>query len=187
MFPASRAERSTRRTICRRTAIGQRSVQKPPAWLCSSGRAAIRAKSASAGVNPVSQRAFILLSRRVDPIVKSPWNLRLRALGARPRRQITSRSSGAESVAPEQPNESREPPRLRRQLRQIGARPFRCAIRPARPAGRRSIRQGGITDTKWVTRANCKVDRTASAWLIRRYIDSTAEFRFRNRPGSRAG
>lgn len=30
----------------------------------------------------------------------------------------------------------------------------------------------------WITRANVKVDRMASAWLIRRFIDSEATFRF---------
>lgn len=31
---------------------------------------------------------------------------------------------------------------------------------------------------RWVTRADCHVDRTACAWLIRRYIDKDAEFLF---------
>jgi hypothetical protein len=31
---------------------------------------------------------------------------------------------------------------------------------------------------RWVTRENCHVDRTACAWLIRRYIDPEAEFLF---------
>jgi hypothetical protein len=31
---------------------------------------------------------------------------------------------------------------------------------------------------KWVTRENCHVDRTACAWLIRRYIDEEASFTF---------
>ena len=31
---------------------------------------------------------------------------------------------------------------------------------------------------KWVTRAGCHVDRTACAWLIRRFIDADAEFTF---------
>lgn len=31
---------------------------------------------------------------------------------------------------------------------------------------------------KWVTRAHCHVDRTACAWLIRRWIDADAEFEF---------
>jgi hypothetical protein len=40
----------------------------------------------------------------------------------------------------------------------------------------------------WVTRAGVKVDRMASAWLIRRYIDAEARFRFvagRSSPGGR--
>ena len=31
---------------------------------------------------------------------------------------------------------------------------------------------------RWVTRAGCHVDRTACAWLIRRFIDTEAEFTF---------
>jgi len=31
---------------------------------------------------------------------------------------------------------------------------------------------------KWVTRADCHVDRTACAWLIRRYVDPDATFLF---------
>ena len=31
---------------------------------------------------------------------------------------------------------------------------------------------------KWVTREHCHVDRTACAWLIRRFIDPEAEFLF---------
>ena len=31
---------------------------------------------------------------------------------------------------------------------------------------------------KWVTREHCHVDRTACAWLIRRFIDPAAEFVF---------
>jgi len=31
---------------------------------------------------------------------------------------------------------------------------------------------------RWVTRAGCHVDRTACAWLIRRFIDPAAEFLF---------
>jgi hypothetical protein len=36
---------------------------------------------------------------------------------------------------------------------------------------------------KWATRANCHVDRTACAWLIRRVIDSDPEFVFVDDPG----
>jgi hypothetical protein len=36
----------------------------------------------------------------------------------------------------------------------------------------------GIRGRTWVTRQGAKVDRIASAWLIRRFIDPAAEFRF---------
>lgn len=35
---------------------------------------------------------------------------------------------------------------------------------------------------RWVTRAGCKVDRAACAWLIRRFIDPAAEFVFVDDP-----
>ena len=35
---------------------------------------------------------------------------------------------------------------------------------------------------KWATRAHCHIDRVACAWLIRRFIDSEAEFVFVDDP-----
>jgi hypothetical protein len=59
------------------------------------------------------------------------------------------------------------------------------AAPPARPPAildRRAYR--GRT---WVTRAGIHVDRMASAWLIRRFIDEKARFVFGAAPGSTAG
>ncbi len=36
----------------------------------------------------------------------------------------------------------------------------------------------GVKGKTWVTRANVYVDRMASAWLIQRYVDATAAFKF---------
>jgi hypothetical protein len=58
-----------------------------------------------------------------------------------------------------------------RRLRGLEARPAR--IRPARRAGR--MPPAGST---WVTRPRPHVDRIASAWLIKRFIDSQARFAF---------
>jgi len=44
---------------------------------------------------------------------------------------------------------------------------------PAKPA-----EQGEWKGRTWVTRRGVKVDRIASAWLIRRFIDPAAKFRF---------
>ena len=43
------------------------------------------------------------------------------------------------------------------------------------------------TVVKWATRAGCHIDRAASAWLIRRFLDDHAEFSFveRSRRGPR--
>ena len=37
---------------------------------------------------------------------------------------------------------------------------------------------------RWATRAHCHVDRASCAWLIRRFIDETAEFVFVDDPDS---
>ncbi|GEJ57128.1 chrB protein [Anaeromyxobacter diazotrophicus] len=47
-------------------------------------------------------------------------------------------------------------------------------VEPAKPALDRAQHQGRT----WVTRAGIKVDRMASAWLIRRFIDPRATFKF---------
>jgi hypothetical protein len=87
--------------------------------------------------------------------------------------------------------------RLRRRLEHAVARDFFAA--PARARAERAVRQlrgtidgrsgtgepGGpdvvepvARGTTWVTRAGVHVDRIASAWLIRRFIDAGARFRF---------
>ena len=35
---------------------------------------------------------------------------------------------------------------------------------------------------RWATRAGCHIDRAASAWLIRRFVDAEAEFVFVDDP-----
>jgi hypothetical protein len=49
-----------------------------------------------------------------------------------------------------------------------------------RKAGTNSVAtpEGGMQGRTWVTRVGVHVDRIASAWLIRRFIDSDARFRF---------
>ncbi len=41
-----------------------------------------------------------------------------------------------------------------------------------------TLRQGDYRGRTWVTRAGIKVDRMASAWLIRKFIDPQARFKF---------
>jgi hypothetical protein len=50
----------------------------------------------------------------------------------------------------------------------------------ARPTGSRDL---GVGRT-WVTRPGVKVDRIASAWLIRRFVDPDARFAFMRRGGA---
>jgi hypothetical protein len=49
---------------------------------------------------------------------------------------------------------------------------------PGGAEGRGSGRMGEFVGRIWVTRIGVKVDRMASAWLIRRFIDPAARFRF---------
>lgn len=46
------------------------------------------------------------------------------------------------------------------------------------PGQRRAINQLQLRGKVWVTRAGVHIDRIASAWLIRRFIDPEAKFRF---------
>jgi hypothetical protein len=46
------------------------------------------------------------------------------------------------------------------------------------PSPRRARRAGALVGRMWVTRRGIQVDRIASAWLIRRFIDPKARFRF---------
>jgi hypothetical protein len=54
------------------------------------------------------------------------------------------------------------------------------ALRPTPPAesGKGSERMTDVRGRTWVTRTGVHVDRIASAWLIRRFIDPEARFRF---------
>src|SRR5262249_30115905 len=52
-------------------------------------------------------------------------------------------------------------------------------LRPAAaPRDRSAMAPADVKGRTWVTRAGVHVDRIASAWLIRRFIDPAARFRF---------
>ncbi len=69
----------------------------------------------------------------------------------------------------------------RRTIERVVAR-LEAHVRAAEPRERRkghaSRRFGGIRGRTWVTRRGVFVDRIASAWLIRRFIDPAARFKF---------
>jgi hypothetical protein len=87
--------------------------------------------------------------------------------------------------------------RLRRQLADVAKIDFFAApgrevvegllagvearLRPAGPPERRAVRP--VRGRTWVTRRGVQVDRIASAWLIRRFIDRQARFKFVAGPG----
>jgi hypothetical protein len=72
---------------------------------------------------------------------------------------------------------------LRERLEQFGERFMQLTVQPQaarpKPAGPRSKEdyQGKV----WITRQNPFVDRMASAWLIRRFIDPQARFEFQEK------
>ena len=61
-------------------------------------------------------------------------------------------------------------------------RALTAATRPPAPAGVPRLAAGDFRNRRWVTRPRPGVDRMASAWLIRRFIDPQARFNFRDRP-----
>ena len=54
----------------------------------------------------------------------------------------------------------------------------RLASEPGRRGEHSAAGRGGWTGKTWVTRRGLHVDRIASAWFIRRFLDSGARFRF---------
>lgn len=73
-----------------------------------------------------------------------------------------------------------------RQVAEAALSRLEARARPRVPAGRRrpasSRGRGGASRHVWVTRRSVHVDRIASAWLIRRFIDPKARFRFVDEP-----
>jgi hypothetical protein len=65
-------------------------------------------------------------------------------------------------------------------------REVEARTRPA-PSSRRTWSRPEVRGRTWVTRQDVHVDRMASAWLIRRFIDAKARFRFVPSRGYRPG
>ncbi|MBX7183750.1 MAG: chromate resistance protein [Vicinamibacteria bacterium] len=59
-------------------------------------------------------------------------------------------------------------------------------LRPPALARTREARHPELMGRTWVTRRGVQVDRIGSAWLIRRFIDPDARFRFTDGPSDRA-
>ncbi len=68
-------------------------------------------------------------------------------------------------------------------LRRVEERARTSTKRPRSPVAKGSR----VTGRTWVTRQGVYIDRIASAWLIRRFIDSRARFRFVEERGHRPG
>jgi hypothetical protein len=107
---------------------------------------------------------------------------------------LPSTIRSAESLLKQMPGHSEDAPAARQKIlrayeRLQGIDFFRCPprttleeliaeierrVEPCRTTQQKSARIGGV----WVTRKGIKVDRIASAWLIKRFIDPQATFRF---------
>ena len=55
---------------------------------------------------------------------------------------------------------------------------IRNLSKPSRPANRRGTPAPDLHGRVWVTRRDPQIDRLATAWLIRRFVDPAARFRF---------
>ena len=106
-------------------------------------------------------------------------------------RRLAHASRGPKPGAGEDAPGSGEIERLKKRLADViaidffeaGARASAIAAlaqleRPARRARRENPSIGGLKRRTWVTRRDVFVDRMASAWLIRRFIDPSARFKF---------
>lgn len=101
------------------------------------------------------------------------------------------RRSGA---APPEPEAASRLARLRRRLDEIERIDFFAAdgrsraaasletlevrLQPSKPRPAKEARHADLVGRTWVTRRGIQVDRIASAWLVRRFIDPNARFRF---------
>jgi hypothetical protein len=91
-----------------------------------------------------------------------------RPLAADERGRLAKRLDEARSIDFFGVPEAQEAEKMLRKLEEPGRRPARAASRKeAVPPGR-----------TWVTRRDPHIDRLASAWLIRRFVDPRARFRF---------
>lgn len=92
--------------------------------------------------------------------------------------------------------------RLKKRLEEIGRIDFFAAegrsravaalrtleekLQPARPRPARPAKHADLQGRTWVTRRGIKVDRIASAWFVRRFLDKNARFRFVDAKGETA-
>lgn len=99
-----------------------------------------------------------------------PQTAELEVAAARVRRRLGEISAIDFLAAPGRRHAAAALERLEGRLRPAA----RAGKRPGEP-GARSRRRTNLT---WVTRPGVHIDRIASAWLIRRFIDTKARFRF---------
>ena len=136
--------------------------------------------------------AIVCSARAVVGITDAELEARFRELRDADYREIVVAATSLETAGLSE-ELGRELPRLRRRVDEVSKLDFfgspaqseaRAALdrltavaTGATPSAARA-EQGSFNGRTWVTRAGVFVDRIASAWLIRRFIDRNATFRF---------
>jgi len=159
----------------------------------------VREVEASGGEASVCEAAFVsgLSDGQIEALFRAAREADYAAVSEEAQ-ELLRRTPGARAADTPGPAEHEAAlARLRRRLNEIGAVDFfgaparpvaeaaiervEARIRPPKQRAGRSAR-GGESRRKpartWVTRRGVHVDRIASAWLIRRFIDPRARFRF---------
>jgi len=154
---------------------------------------------ARGGDASVCEAAFVdgLLDREIEALFRAARDADYREIAESARAASRAVGSRRRSGEPRLADRDAERERLARRLSEVGAIDFfgatarkaaelavaglatkpRGADSPAPEVGRRARREDYRGRT-WVTRKNVFVDRIASAWLIRRFIDPRARFKF---------
>jgi hypothetical protein len=136
------------------------------------------------GLSDATVQGLFDTARDADYAALAKEAQRLQAALARRKRPVGDKEKGAAALL-----------RLRKRLGEVAAIDFFGApgrasvedllaaleahLRPtAKPKMAPSVSAGDVRGRTWVTRSGVHIDRIASAWLIRRFIDSEARFKF---------
>ena len=136
------------------------------------------------GLSDVAVEALFTTARDADYAALTEEAQRLQAALTRRKRPVGDKGQAAAALL-----------RLRKRLGEVAAIDFfgapgresvegrlaavEAGLRPtAQPKPAPPVSAGDVRGRTWVTRAGVHVDRIASAWLIRRFIDPEARFKF---------
>jgi hypothetical protein len=169
----------------------------------------VREIGAAGGEASVCEAAFVdgLTDGQIEALFRAARDSEYAAVAGEAEELLRGVPAGRSLDAPARSEVESAMSRLRRRLAEIAAIDFfgapsrqlveaalqRLERRLSPAAKRQSESAGNATQSRkrgqtWVTRQGVYIDRIASAWLIRRFIDPQARFRFvesSHRPGAR--